>query len=197
MTFFVWCIVRAKGVGPIIHQPSALHGSDLSWAMVSSLMSCISNMATLVTYVSPPPPPRLEDSSCLSRFADWMYACASPHSNAPDFASRARRPSAAGMPQLLAVPLTFSIVSFLGIIVSSSSQVIFGQPVWSPIDLLDRFLDDDPSDATRFGVRSFSITNSSLPYAQLTVSNRCGSFRPRSSLRRCVKILRSVKAVYT
>jgi len=38
--------------------------------------------------------------------------------------------------------------------VSSSSQVIFGQPVWSPIDLLDRFLDDDPSDATRFGVRS-------------------------------------------
>jgi hypothetical protein len=89
--------------------------------------------------------------------------------------------------------LTFSIVSFLGIIVSSSSQVIFGQPLWSPIDLLDRFLDDDPSDATRFGVRSLSITNSSLPYAQLTVPNRCGSFRPPSSLRRCVKILRSVK----
>ncbi|KAI0298674.1 permease for cytosine/purines, uracil, thiamine, allantoin-domain-containing protein [Multifurca ochricompacta] len=121
ITFFVWCIVRAKGIGPIIHQPSTLHGSDLSWAMVVSLMSCISNMATLVT-------------------------------NAPDFASRARRPFAAGLPQLLAIPLTFSIVSFIGIIVSSSSQVIFGEPVWSPIDLLNRFLDDNPSHATRFGV---------------------------------------------
>ncbi|KAI0261666.1 permease for cytosine/purines, uracil, thiamine, allantoin-domain-containing protein [Gloeopeniophorella convolvens] len=121
ITFFIWCIVRAKGVGPIIHQPSTLNGSDLGWAMVTSLMSCISNMATLVT-------------------------------NAPDFASRAKRPFAAGLPQLLAVPLTFTIVSFIGIIVSSSSQVIFGEPVWSPIDLLNMFLDDNPSHATRFGV---------------------------------------------
>ncbi|KAI0032862.1 permease for cytosine/purines, uracil, thiamine, allantoin-domain-containing protein [Vararia minispora EC-137] len=121
ITFFIWCIVRAKGVGPIIHQPSTVHGSELGWAMVSSLMSCISNMATLVT-------------------------------NAPDFASRASRPSAVGLPQLLAVPITFSLVSFIGIIVSSSSQVIFGETIWSPVDLLDRFLDDSPSHATRFGV---------------------------------------------
>lgn len=50
IVFFVWCIVKAKGVGPIISQPSTLHGSELSWSMVVSLMSCISNMATLVTY---------------------------------------------------------------------------------------------------------------------------------------------------
>ncbi|KAF9482302.1 hypothetical protein BDN70DRAFT_443613 [Pholiota conissans] len=121
LTFFVWCIVKAKGVGPIIHQPSTLHGSDLSWGMVVSLMSCISNMATLVT-------------------------------NAPDFASRANKPSAALWPQLFAVPLSFSIVSFIGIIVSSSSQAIYGEAIWSPIDLLGRFLDDSPSSATRFGV---------------------------------------------
>ena len=52
ITFFIWCIVKAKGVGPIVHQPSTVHGSELGWAMVSSLMSCISNMATLITYVS-------------------------------------------------------------------------------------------------------------------------------------------------
>jgi NCS1 family nucleobase:cation symporter-1 len=51
ITFFIWCIVKAKGVGPVIRQPSTLHGSELGWAMVASLMSCISNMATLVTYV--------------------------------------------------------------------------------------------------------------------------------------------------
>lgn len=121
IAFFIWAIVKAKGVGPIIHQPAKLHGSELAWVMVQSLMSCISNMATLVV-------------------------------NAPDFASRARRPSDAVLPQLIAVPLGFSLVSFLGIIVSSSSEVIYGKPVWSPITLLGMFLDGHPSNATRFGV---------------------------------------------
>jgi NCS1 family nucleobase:cation symporter-1 len=48
ITFFIWAIVKAKGVGPIIHQPARIHGSELSWAMVVSLMSCISNLATLI-----------------------------------------------------------------------------------------------------------------------------------------------------
>lgn len=75
--------------------------------------------------------------------------------NAPDFASRASSPSAALLPQLLSVPLGFSLVSFLGIIVSSSSQVIYNEAIWSPIDLLNKFLDGDgnhPSRSTRFGV---------------------------------------------
>ncbi|TFY80370.1 hypothetical protein EWM64_g3640 [Hericium alpestre] len=53
VTFFIWCIIRAKGVGPIVRQPSTIHGSDLGWAMVSSLMSCISNLATLITCALP------------------------------------------------------------------------------------------------------------------------------------------------
>ncbi|KAF9528685.1 permease for cytosine/purines, uracil, thiamine, allantoin-domain-containing protein [Crepidotus variabilis] len=121
ITFFIWCIVKAKGVGPIVSRPSSIYGSDLGWAMVASLMSCISNMATLVT-------------------------------NAPDFASRATTPSAAVLPQLITVPLSFSLVSFIGIIVSSSSETIYGEAIWSPIDLLGRFLDGNPSHATRFGV---------------------------------------------
>ncbi|TFY68007.1 hypothetical protein EVJ58_g1275 [Rhodofomes roseus] len=121
ITFFIWCIVKAHGVGPVVRQPSTIHGSSLGWAMVANLMSCVSNMATLVT-------------------------------NAPDFASRAQKPRDALWPQLISVPLGFSIVSFLGIIVSSSSQAIYGQPVWSPITLLGMFLDDSPSHATRFGV---------------------------------------------
>ncbi len=126
IAFFIWVIVKAKGVGPIIQQPSTLQGSDLGWSMVVSLMSCISNMATLAV-------------------------------NAPDFASRAKTPGAAALPQLIAMPLGFIIVSFMGIIVSSSSTVIYGQSIWNPIDLLGKFLDDDangqgPSSGTRFGV---------------------------------------------
>ena len=72
--------------------------------------------------------------------------------NAPDFSSRSIKPSAALWPQLIAVPLCFSIVTFFGVIVSSSSQAIYGEVIWSPIDLLGKFLDGNPSHATRFGV---------------------------------------------
>ncbi|KAH9829586.1 permease for cytosine/purines, uracil, thiamine, allantoin-domain-containing protein [Rhodofomes roseus] len=121
VTFFIWCIVKAHGVGPIVRQPGTLHGSTLAWMMISRTMSCISNISTLIT-------------------------------NAPDFASRARRPQDALWPQLISMPLGFGIVCFLGIIVSSSSQTIYGEAIWSPITLLGTFLDDSPSHATRFAV---------------------------------------------
>ncbi|KII87587.1 hypothetical protein PLICRDRAFT_640728 [Plicaturopsis crispa FD-325 SS-3] len=147
ITFFIWCIVKAKGVGPIVtaHQ-SSMQGSALGWAMVSSLMSCISNMATLVT-------------------------------NAPDFASRAKTPSAALLPQLIAVPIAFSLVSFIGLIVSSSSQTLYGEAIWSPIDLLGKFLDGEPSSATRFGVwfisASFIIAQMGTNISANSISAGC------------------------
>jgi NCS1 family nucleobase:cation symporter-1 len=147
ITFLIWCIVKAHGIGPIVHQPSRLHGSELGWAMVVSAMSCISNKVTLVT-------------------------------NAPDFASRARTPSAALYPQLFALPLTSSLVCLIGILVSSSSQAIYGTAIWSPIELLGNFLDDNPSGATRFGVcvivcPSWCVSEIS----SCLLFRRCGLFR--------------------
>ncbi|KAG1730820.1 permease for cytosine/purines, uracil, thiamine, allantoin-domain-containing protein [Suillus paluster] len=107
----VWCIVKAHGIGPIVHQPSTLHGSKLGWAMV----------VTIIT-------------------------------NAPDFASRARTPSAALYPQLVASPVT-------------AAFAIYGTAIWSPIVLLENFLNDNPSKATRFGVWFIST---SFMLAQVT-----------------------------
>ncbi|EGN92879.1 hypothetical protein SERLA73DRAFT_190478 [Serpula lacrymans var. lacrymans S7.3] len=146
IAFLVWCIVKAKGVGPIINQPSTLHGSNLGWAMIVSLMSCISNSATLVT-------------------------------NAPDFASRAKTPNAALYSQIYALPLSSTIVCLVGILVSSSSQALFGEAIWSPIDLLGKFLDNNPSHATRFGVwfisASFIIAQVSTNISANSISAGC------------------------
>jgi len=55
-------------------------------------------------------------------------------------------------PQLLTIPIGFAVTSFIGIIVSSSSTVIFGgDPIWDPLELLSRFLDEGGS-GQRFGV---------------------------------------------
>ena len=48
VAFFIWAIVRAKGIGPIVHQPGSLHGSTLGWAMIKGIMSAIANFATLI-----------------------------------------------------------------------------------------------------------------------------------------------------
>ncbi|PNY27805.1 permease [Tolypocladium capitatum] len=68
-----------------------------------------------------------------------------------DFSRFARKPRDALWSQLLAIPLGFAVTSFIGIIVSSSSTVIYHEPVWDPLSLLEKFIDDGGS-AQRFGV---------------------------------------------
>ncbi|KAK0104131.1 hypothetical protein ONS96_005227 [Cadophora gregata f. sp. sojae] len=121
IAFFIWAIVRAKGIGPIVKQPNTSHGSKLAWGMVTGIMSAISNFATLIV-------------------------------NDPDFARFARKPKDAFWSQLLTIPCGFGLTSFIGIIVSSSSTVIFkGDPIWNPLDLLQSFLEEGSS-GNRAGV---------------------------------------------
>ncbi|KAH7370983.1 uracil permease [Pyrenochaeta sp. MPI-SDFR-AT-0127] len=120
IAFFIWAVVRAKGIGPIVHQPGTAKGSALAWTMVRGIMSSIANFATLIV-------------------------------NDPDFARFAKKPSDAFLPQLLTIPIGFAVTSFIGIIVSSSSTVIFGEAIWNPLRLLEAFLEEGGS-AQRFGV---------------------------------------------
>lgn len=72
--------------------------------------------------------------------------------NDPDFTRFASKPSDAFLPQFITIPTGFGITSFIGIIVSSSSAVIYGgDPVWNPTELLEKFIDDGGS-GQRFGV---------------------------------------------
>ena len=121
IAFFAWAIARAKGLGPIVHQPHTVHGSALAWAVVKAIMSCLGNFATLIV-------------------------------NDPDFSRFARKPKDALWSQLLTIPIGFGITSFIGIIASSSSAVIFGgEMVWNPLDLLGKF-QVGASSAERFGI---------------------------------------------
>ncbi|EHY53623.1 uracil permease [Exophiala dermatitidis] len=72
--------------------------------------------------------------------------------NDSDFTRFANRPVAALWSQLFTIPIGFAVTSFIGIIVSSSSTVIYGNAIWNPLDLLSQFLLDDATGAERFGV---------------------------------------------
>lgn len=71
--------------------------------------------------------------------------------NDPDFSRFAKKPEDALWSQFLTIPIGFAVTSFVGIIVSSSSTIIYGETIWSPLDLLSRFLDEGGS-GTRVGV---------------------------------------------
>ncbi|PWN31738.1 NCS1 nucleoside transporter family [Meira miltonrushii] len=120
--FFGWSIASANGLGPIVHTPATVSGSVFGWGFVSSVMSCISNMATLAV-------------------------------NIPDVARLAKSKRSVTWSQLLAIPFTFSITSFLGIIIASSSQVIYGELIWDPVQNLGERLNRNPyGSADRAGV---------------------------------------------
>ncbi|KAH6632559.1 permease for cytosine/purines, uracil, thiamine, allantoin-domain-containing protein [Chaetomium tenue] len=121
IAFLIWSVVRAGGIGPIMRQPATKQGSDLAWEFVKGIMSSIANFATLIV-------------------------------NDPDFSRFAGKPRDALWSQLFTIPIGFGMTSFIGIIVSSSSTVIYGgEPIWDPLDLLERFINDGGS-AQRFGV---------------------------------------------
>ena len=84
--------------------------------------------------------------------------------NDPDFARFARKPKDALWPQFFTIPIGFAVTSFIGIIVSSSSTVIYGgEPIWNPLTLLTNFL-DGANGAARFGV---FIISTAFTLAQL------------------------------
>jgi NCS1 family nucleobase:cation symporter-1 len=72
--------------------------------------------------------------------------------NAPDFASRAKKPSAAVWPQIIAMPIGFSITSVLGIVIASASQPQFGVQIWDVVKIMDQMLEVDGSSKTRAGL---------------------------------------------
>ncbi|KAI1657949.1 permease for cytosine/purines, uracil, thiamine, allantoin-domain-containing protein [Daldinia decipiens] len=122
IAFLIWALVRAGGPGPIVRQRATIEGSDLAWEFIKGVMSSIANFATLIV-------------------------------NDPDFSRFSTKPRDALWSQLLTVPIGFAITSLIGILVSSSSVIIYpgSQPIWDPLDLLERFIDDGSS-GQRFGV---------------------------------------------
>ena len=59
--------------------------------------------------------------------------------NIPDFTRYAKNQDAQIVGQAFGLPVAMVLYSFLGIAVTSASAVVFGKPIWSPVELLGRF----------------------------------------------------------
>jgi NCS1 family nucleobase:cation symporter-1 len=59
--------------------------------------------------------------------------------NIPDFTRFARGQRQQMMGQAMALPVTMTLYSFIGIAVTSATVVIYGSAIWDPVQLLNRF----------------------------------------------------------
>ncbi len=120
--FMIWALVRAHGAGPVMNEKSNLKGSKLAWAFVSSTMNALANFANLIL-------------------------------NAPDFSRFADKPSKAikYWVYIGSVPICFSITCLIGILVSSASKAMYGEALWSPLEVLEKFLETSFTSGTRAG----------------------------------------------
>jgi NCS1 family nucleobase:cation symporter-1 len=59
--------------------------------------------------------------------------------NIPDFTRYAKNQGSQLVGQAIGLPVAMVMYSFLGIAVTSASTVVFGRPIWSPVELLGMF----------------------------------------------------------
>ena len=109
LALLVWVLVEAGGLGPILSQPSQLGWGSEFWPVFFPAL--------------------------MGMIAFWSTLSL----NMPDFTrfGAGQRQQMTG--QILGLPTTMSLFAILSIVITSGTQVIYGEPIWDPIMLASRF----------------------------------------------------------
>ena len=103
-----WAVNRAGGLGPILDRPSAFATTG------EFLKFFVPSLTAMVGF--------------------WATLAL----NIPDLSRYARDQRAQIWGQFLGLPTTMTLFAFIGVAVTSASAVIFGEPIWDPVQLLSR-----------------------------------------------------------
>jgi NCS1 family nucleobase:cation symporter-1 len=108
-----WAYQNAGGFGPILSQPSAFDpGQPKAGQFFQFFVPGLTGMIGFWATLS---------------------------LNIPDFSRYARSQRDQVVGQALGLPLTMALYSFIGVAVTSATTIIYGAPIWDPVDVLTRF----------------------------------------------------------
>ncbi len=109
LSLLAWAIVAAKGLGPILNQPSKFETSGHFWTFFfPALTGMVGFWATLSL-------------------------------NIPDFTRYARSQRDQVVGQAIALPASMTIFAFIGVVVTSATTIVFGTMIWDPVVLAGKF----------------------------------------------------------
>lgn len=103
-----WATARAGGLGPILDRPSRFATTG------EFLVVFVPSLTAMVGF--------------------WATLAL----NIPDLSRYARGQRAQVWGQFLGLPTTMTLFAFIGVAVTSASEVIFGETIWDPVQLLSR-----------------------------------------------------------
>ena len=109
ISLLVYALVKAGGFGPMLSQPSQFHSTG------SFLRFFFPSLTAMVGY--------------------WATLAL----NIPDFTRYSKSQHSQVVGQAFGLPVAMTLYTFIGVAVTSASAVIFGHPIWNPIELLGRF----------------------------------------------------------
>jgi NCS1 family nucleobase:cation symporter-1 len=126
-----WAYQKADGFGPMLNQPSAFAPgrpkAGLFWAFFFPALT--------------------------ANVGFW----ATLSLNIPDFSRYSRSQMDQFLGQTLGLPTTMGLYSFIGVAVTSATIVIYGKPIWDPVELLSKF-----DNTTVLAVAMFSLCLATL-----------------------------------
>ncbi|MDK2806983.1 MAG: nucleobase:cation symporter, family [Thermoanaerobacterium sp.] len=109
IALFIWAVVAAKGLGPIVSQPGKLTNfGEFFKVFIPSLTGMIGFWATLSL-------------------------------NIPDFTRFAKGQKSQILGQALGLPTSMGLFSLLGVLIASATIVIYGEPIWDFSQLMTKF----------------------------------------------------------
>jgi NCS1 family nucleobase:cation symporter-1 len=104
-----WITRKAGGLGPVLHSPGKFRTTS------EFLHFFIPSLTGMVGF--------------------WATVAL----NIPDFTRYAKSQKAQIVGQMIGLPPAMTTYAFIGVVVTSASAVLFGQPIWDPVELLGRF----------------------------------------------------------
>ena len=109
LALLIYALVKAGGFGPMLSEPSQFHSTG------AFLHFFFPSLTAMVGY--------------------WATLAL----NIPDFTRYSKSQHSQAVGQAFGLPVAMTLYSFIGVAVTSASAVIFGHPIWNPIELLSRF----------------------------------------------------------
>ena len=109
LALFCWAVVVAKGLGPILEQPSKFTDTNSFFKFFfPALTAVVGFWATLSL-------------------------------NIPDFTRYAKSQKAQTKGQAIGLPASMTLFAFVGVVVTSATAIIYGNPEWDPVKLAGKF----------------------------------------------------------
>lgn len=113
LALLAWAYTQAGGFGPILSQPSAFApGQPKAGQFWSVFVPSLTGMIGFWATLS---------------------------LNIPDFSRYAKTQRDQILGQIIGLPTTMALYSFIGVAVTSATTIIYGTTIWDPVDVLTRF----------------------------------------------------------